>query len=269
MHLSLIHPRLFHSLALIEPVIQPGPPPGPNAALPSSLKPDTWPSRSSAEDFFRKNKAYKNWDSRAFDQYLRYGLRDVPNSSASKTNGPVRLTTTKDQEAWTYARSNFISTSDQHQARLLAPDLSGENAAFLFHRPEMVQTFHNLPNVRPNVLWLFGARSYINGSEASRAEKVARTGTGVGGSGGAVAGRVQSMIIEKGGHTLPFERVRECASMLALWLARQLQEFDSEEQFLQGHDSGRSQHGMKNLSKLWMENVVLKPDEKRHDKSRL
>ena len=84
-----------------------------------------------------------------------------------------------------------------------------------------------------------------------------------------MAGRVQSMIIEKGGHTLPFERVRECASMLALWLARQLQEFDSEEQFLQGHDSGRSQHGMKNLSKLWMENVVLKPDEKRHDKSRL
>lgn len=269
MHLSLIHPRLFHSLALIEPVIQPSAPPGPNAALPSSLRPDTWPSRSAAEEYFRQGKAYRNWDPRVLDQYLKYGLRDLPNSLVGKSNGPVTLTTTKHQEAWTYARSNFVSMSDRHQARLLAPDLSAESADYLFHRSEMVQTFYNLPNVRPNVLWLFGARSYINGSQASRAEKVASTGTGIGGSGGAETGNVESIIIQDGGHMLPFEHVRQCAFTLAPWLAKQVQDFNEVEQFHQGHDSGRSQHGMKLLSKHWLENVTLKTDAKRSEKSRL
>jgi len=267
--LSLIHPRLFHSLALIEPVIQSSPPTGPNAALPSSLRPDTWPSRSAAEEFFRNGKAHRNWDPRVLDQYLKYGLRDLPNSFAGKSNGPVTLTTTKHQEAWTYARSNFISTSDRHQARLLAPDLNVENAECLFHRPEMVQTFYNLPNVRPNVLWLFGARSYINSSQASRAEKVACTGTGIGGSGGAEAGHVENTVIQDGGHMLPFEHVQECASTLAPWLAKQVQDFNILEQFHQGHDSERSQQGMKILSKHWLENVMLKSDAKRSEKSKL
>lgn len=232
-----MHPRLFHSLVLIEPVIQTGPPPGPNPALLSSLRPDSWPPRTAAEGSFRRSKAFKKWDVRALDQYLRYGLQDLDTSTP---NGPVLLTTPKHQEAWTYARSNFVSVPDQRQARLLTPDLSIEDSRFLFHRPEMVQTFTNLPFLRPNVLWLFGGRSSINTPEASRVEKVARTGTGIGGSGGAEAGRVDSITIEKGGHMLPFECVQECASLLAPCPAKQMQEFDEEDQFLKRHDSGRS-----------------------------
>ena len=272
MNLSLIHPRLFHGLALIEPVIQPDPPPGPNAALFSTTRLDTWPSQEAAEDSFRKNKAFKNWDKRALDQYLRYGLYEKPNSipaEVMRAPRPVTLTTTKHQEAWTYLRSNFTSTPDNQQARLLAPDLSEENAACLFHRPEMVLTFRNLPSVRPNVLWLFGAKSYINGSEASRAEKVALTGIGIGGSGGGKNGKVESTTIEKGSHMIPFENVQECASLIAPWLEKQIRDFESVEQFLSEHDSGKSDQDRKAVSELWQKNVRLGPRARRNDNSRL
>lgn len=158
--------------------------------------------------------------------------------------------------------------SNNDQARLAAPDLNAENSAHLFHRPEMVMTFQNLPYVRPNVLWIFGALSPINTPD-SQAEKAARTGTGVGGNGGAEAGKVEKENVEKGGHMLPFENVQECASILALWLERQIEDFNSAETFLQGHRSGRSERNMLAVSKLWLENVQLKPLEKRIDKPKL
>ena len=158
--------------------------------------------------------------------------------------------------------------ADDHQARLVAPDLDAENATHLFHRPETVLTFQNLPNVRPNVLWMFGALSPIN-TVASQDEKVARTGTGVGGNGGVETGKVEKEVVEKGGHLLPFENVQKCASLLALWLEKQIEDFKTVERLLQEHDSGKSEHDMRKVSKLWLQNVRLKPREKRTDRSKL
>lgn len=98
---------------------------------------------------------------------------------------------------------------------------------------------------------------------------MARTGTGIGGSGGAKFGRVESAIVKEGDHLLPFERVQECASLLAPWFEKQIQDFKLMEQFLQEHDSGRSEQDMKRVSKLWSKNVQLDPNEKRKTKSRL
>lgn len=270
MHLSLIHPRLFHSLALIEPVIQSGSPSGPNAALPSSLRPDLWPSRSAAEASIRGNKFFKRWDSRALDRYLQYGLRRTPTAlfPTQAESGPVTLTTTKHQEAWSYVRSNFVSMSDDNKARLVAPDLDAENMTHLFHRPEMVLTFLNLPSVRPNVLWIFGASSPIN-TLASQDEKVIRTGTGVGGNGGADAGKVEKEVVQKGGHMLPFENPQECASLLAPWLEKQIEDFQTVEKFVGQHVSGRSERNMLAVSEQWFKNVRMKPREKRIDKPNL
>ena len=270
MHLSLLHPRLFHGLALIEPIIQRGAPPGPNAALASSFRSDLWPSRSAAEASLRKNKFFSSWDSRALDQYLQYGLRETPTAlfPPETRSGGITLTTTKHQEAWSYVRSNFVSIANDHQARLVAPDLDSEDSTHLFHRPEMVLTFQQLPNVRPNILWIFGASSPIN-TLASQAEKLARTGTGVGGNGGAEAGNVEKEVVEKCGHMLPFENVQQCASILALWLEKQMKDYNATEEFLQEHDSGRSEPGMMKVSKLWLQNVRLKPREKRAGKPNL
>ena len=259
-----MHPRLFHSLALIEPIIQHGAPSGPNAALPSSFRKDLWPSRSAAEASLRQNRFFQSWDLRALNKYLQYGLRETPTVlfPAEAKSGPVTLTTTKHQEAWSFARSNFVPTPDSHQARLIAPDLDAENRTYYFHRAEMVLAFQDLPSVRPNVLWLFGALSPINTS-GSQDEKMARTGTGVEGSGGAEAGNVEKSTIEQCGHMLPFEKVQECASLLASWLEKQIEDFEMVERFQQEHASGRSERHMMAVSKLWLSNVRLKPGEKR------
>lgn len=158
--------------------------------------------------------------------------------------------------------------ANDRQAQLVAPDLDAENATHLFHRPEMVLAFQNLPNVRPNVLWMFGALSPIN-TLASQAEKVAHTGTGVGGNGGAKAGKVEKEVVENSGHMLPFENIPKCASILAVWLGKQINDFEAVERFHKEHDSGKSEREMMAVSKLWLQNVRLKPREKRPDKPKL
>ena len=265
-----MHPRLFHSLALIEPIIQEGAPENfSNVVLSSSLRRDLFPSRTAAEQSFRKNKFYQSWDSRALDKYLQYGLRETPTALYPEApNGYVTLTTTKHQEVWSFVRSNFISTPNDRQARLISPDLSEDNMTHLFHRPEMAITFENLPKVRPNVLWVFGGSSPLNPEEAQN-EKVARTGTGIGGNGGVRAGSVETVVVEDGGHMLPFEKVEKCAAALAAWLQKQIEDFEAVEKFYREHPSGRSEREMLVVSKLWLDNLRLKPRTKRTDKSKL
>ena len=271
--MSLLHPRLLHGLALIEPVIQEGAPSGPNAALPSSYRRDLWSSRSEAEESLRKNKYFQTWDARALANYLRYGLRDAPTAiyPLAPETDPVTLTTTKHQEAWSFVRSNFAPMTagpDDRTERWVAPDLDAENRTHLFHRAEMGLTFRNLPLVRPSVLWVFGAESYIN-TPASRDEKMALTGTGIGGNGGGEISRVEKVVVEKAGHMLPFENVQDCASILARWLGKVVVDFEAEEAFHREHHSGRSERDMLVTSDRWMANVRLKARERRIIKENL
>ena len=129
-------------------------------------------------------------------------------------------------------------------------------------------TFENLPRVRPNVLWLFGGLSPLS-SEKAQDEKVARTGTGIGGNGGVRAGSVERIVVDDGGHMLPFEKVEECAAILATWLEKQMQDFEAVEKFYRENPSGRSERDMLVVSKLWLEKMRLDPRTKRTDKPKL
>ena len=254
----------------MEPIIQEGHAENaPNVSMSSSFRRDLFPSRTAAEQSFRRNNFYRSWDSRALEKYLQYGLRETPTALyPDAPNGSVTLTTTKHQEVWSFVRSNFISMPDDRQARLLSPDLSEENSTYLFHRPEMVMTFENLPNVRPNVLWLFGGLSALS-FEKAQDEKIARTGTGIGGNGGVRVRSVERVVVEDGGHMLPFEKVEKCAAVLAAWLEKQMQDFEAVEKFYREHPSGRSERDMLVVSKLWLDNVRLDPRTRRIDKPNL
>ena len=242
---------------------------GPNVALSSTFRRDLFPSRTAAEQSFRKNRFYQSWDSRALNKYLQYGLRETPTALyPDAPSGSVTLTTTKHQEVWSFVRSNFLPAPNKRQARLLSPDLSEENMTYLFHRPEMAMTFENLPNIRPNVLWVFGGLSALSTKEAQD-QKIARTGTGIGGNGGVKAGSVERVVVEDGGHMLPFEKVEKCAAVLAAWLEKQMEDFEAVEKFYREHPSGRSERDMLVVSKLWLENVQLVPHTKRTDNSKL
>ena len=257
-----MHPRLLHSLALIEPIIQDGAPQGPNAALPSSYRPDFWPSRDAAEVAVRKTKFFQQWDSRVLHKFLEYGLRPTPTAiyPGREHEGGATLATTKHQEAWSFLRSNFgpLAKEAGHQSeRLSAPDLSPEHRTHMFHRPEIALSNQILPNVRPQVLWVFGARSHINTAEG-REDKLRRTGTGVGGSGGAAVGQVEEVTLAKAQHMLPLEKPQEVGQVLASWLEKQLKDYRDVEDWYRTNESGKSERDMLVLSKSWMKNVRQK-----------
>lgn len=283
--LSLLHPRLFHSLALFEPIIQDDVPQGPNAALPSSLRPDFWPSRERAAASFRKNKMFSAWDTRVLDRFLEHGLRETPtplyptaatshDSAHSGCKIPVTLTTSKHQEAWSYLRPNFSprpagDPSLNHQERLLSPDLDPSfEGTRLFHRAEVVLTNVYLPQLRPRVLWIFGERSPINSLQLQD-DKMMRTGTGAGGSGGARLGKVDKIIVPRTAHLVMFEQVGKSAAILVDWLHKQLQTFREDEAFYRLWTSEKSQNDMLIMSDRWLKEVRQKRDVERPIKEKL
>lgn len=269
-----MHPRLFHSLALIEPILQRDSPPGPNAAFFASYRPDLWPSREEAEASFRKNSYFRSWEPRVLEKYCQYGLRDTPTAlhPTDANSGAVTLTTSKHQEAWSYVRPNFTPRSTDphdHLERLISPDLDpSSERACRFSRAEPAQMLQNLPYVRPSILWIFGSRSRIN-PENLQDEKMARTGTGTGGNGGVKAGRVEKAIVENGSHMLPFEKVQECAVILGPWFEKKVEDFEAEETFHREHRRGKSEQDMLVMSKQWLTGVRAKPGTQRPIKEHL
>lgn len=55
-----------------------------------------------------------------------------------------------------------------------------------------------------------------------RADKLAVTGTGVGGSGGAPKGRVKEVLMQDTGHLIPMEKVQETSEHVVQWLVPEL-----------------------------------------------
>ncbi|KAK3402099.1 Alpha/beta hydrolase family-domain-containing protein [Sordaria brevicollis] len=221
--LSLLHPRLFSSLVLLDPVISKftkrGPTYGFMPMKQSAYRRDVWPSRKAAAEGFKKNKFYQTWDPRCLDVLIRDGLRLV-----SSDKEEVTLTTTKHQECFTYYRPKK-PINPRADLDLPPPDLPENEAndpAFPFYRAEGTMTTHFLPHLRPGVLWVFGEKSDVCPPE-SREEKLELTGTGWGGSGGVKAGRVEVKTVEGYGHLVPMEATIRCAQEAAEFIVKDLE----------------------------------------------
>jgi len=252
-YLASIHPRLFHSLILIDPVLQPSHPPGPNAALFSSIRRETWESRAKAESQIRRSPFFAAMDPRALDLFLDYGLRDTP-------DGGVVLSTPKAQEAWSYVRSNFHEMSeDRHRERMLNPDLEpfSEPSRLLTARGEVVPICDALPHLRPRVLYLYGEYSHINFDEV-RDYHTSTTGSGRGGNGGIAEGGVIEEVLEDCGHLCAFEKPSVLAKSAAQWLASEVERWKHEKDFWQTIDTKKSKNGRTELSDEWIR--VMKMD---------
>jgi hypothetical protein len=142
MQLATMHPQLFQSLILVEPMIQEAIPVEPNAALLTSIRPDRWESLERAKSHFMNNRFYRSWDRRTLQKYLEHGLRRLPTAlfPDDSCSGAVTLTTTKAQEAWSYLRSTSAlrTLNDQldEQERRMTADYTSDQAKYLFHRAE-------------------------------------------------------------------------------------------------------------------------------------
>lgn len=233
-NLSLMHPRLFHTVVLLDPVIQQhaASPQGPNIAQASTFRRDFWPSRREAEASFKKQKFYQSWDPKVLDLWCRYGIRDTPTSLFPEAGGAT-LTTTKHQECMTFLRPSWEAMTEDGQTivnRELVPDMRVDSVTkFPFYRPEAPNTFARLGELRPSALYIFGEESDMSFPEA-RKQKLEATGVDVGGSGGVRAGRVKEKVLKGIGHLVAMEAggSEGCAEAAAEWLGQEIKRFESE-----------------------------------------
>lgn len=254
---SLFHPRLFTSLAFVEPYIGTGDYPGVEKLLQlSTLKRDTWPSRAVAIE--KARKVFKRWDPRVFELWAKHGYRDLPATSTADSvteqNGkdtptppPVTLATTKHQETLMYAR---LAPNNDYAARGYDEPwypqtelvLSGMKSQdwHLTCRAEASLSDKMVVYLRPSVLYVSGSRSdhCRNGRHKRLAEK---TGTAFGEGARMSRNRVQHIVIEKASHSLPQEEVGATAEAVATWMSQQLQEWQRKERESRSHWAGQLQ----------------------------
>ena len=202
----------------------------------STYRKDIWLSRDAAAEEFRSSKFYREWDPRVLDRLIEYGLRDLPtpiypDDAMVKGKKRVTLTTTKHQEVFTFLRPNFDGYGpDKAPDRRTHADLNPAlPTIYPFYRADSPQTFFRLPELRPSVLYIFGDKSSLS-MPANCQAKMDTTGIGVGGSGGAAAGRVKSVRLEDAGHLMPMEAVGRTADAAVDWLDSEMQRWTKEEE---------------------------------------
>lgn len=235
-NLSLMHPRLLTTLIMLDPVIQrhasaPAGNPDPNRL--STFRRDLWPSRAAAESSFRKSKAYSKWDPRVLDRWCQYAIRETPTSVyPDEPSGGITLATTKHQECFSFMRPTWDAFDPDGNSVIrpdLIPDLHEESISkYPFYRPEPINTLLRLPQLRPPVLYIYGAISTVC-DPPSRAQKLSMTGIGHGGSGGAKEGKVEEVVLEGIGHLVAQEATEQCADALAPWVGQELKRWKREQ----------------------------------------
>ncbi|KAI0469045.1 Alpha/beta hydrolase family-domain-containing protein [Xylaria cf. heliscus] len=234
--------------------------PGITPARASASRRDVWPSKQAAIESFRRSRFYGGWDPRVLESWIQNSLRELPTAlypelpaspspspskpespsdPTSKPAGPgATLRTTKHQELFTFLRPLFphITTDTTTSpptytiSRSGAPDFDPTLASkssldvmqvFPFYRSEGATVFHQLPSVRPSVLFVHGATSEVSPPDV-RATRLATCGVGMGGSGGVSAGRVAEVLMEDKGHLFPMEVPADTARHAARWIASEV-----------------------------------------------
>ncbi|RMD40382.1 hypothetical protein DV735_g4740, partial [Chaetothyriales sp. CBS 134920] len=234
-NVALMHPRLFTTLILIDPIIQVqiAEYAGSNIAQLSTFRRDVWPSRKAATDSFRSSPFYAAWHPEVFERWCQYGLRDLPtrlhrHDPHGQTPNPVTLTTTKHNEVFTFLRpihradGGYVNRKEHLDLNTSSqPDPH-------FYRPEPPATFARLPELRPSVLYVFGAESPAASPELC-ALKMKYTGVGIGGSGGVPDGRVKRVRYDGVGHLVAMEVPEKTAEDAATWIGSELERWRQDE----------------------------------------
>ncbi|KAG6000891.1 hypothetical protein E4U43_001470 [Claviceps pusilla] len=243
-HAALLHPRLFHSVVLLDAVIaHSSASSGAEVAAASTIRRDVWPSREAAAASFRKSPFYQSWDPRVLDLWIEHGLRvRASHSSSSADPDPqgeneVTLTTSKHQEVFTFLRPSWPAFDLEGKTVIhadwikeMGPPQSFPTTLSLypFYRPEPMLTYDRLANVRPGVLFINGASSTVATAQETET-RAGLTGTARGGSGGLQTGRVKNVTHPRHGHLIPFENPAFCAQEACAFLAAEMAIWAAEE----------------------------------------
>ncbi|OCK85422.1 hypothetical protein K432DRAFT_318336 [Lepidopterella palustris CBS 459.81] len=235
--MAAVHqPRLFSGIIAMEPILITGYGRGAHKQHTSMLmmkRKDRWKSRKEARQFLKRSPYYAPFDSRVFEQIIKYDLRDIPPKPSTSKDHPdqsispeVTLTTPKSMEVYSMMRPNppipgFPAGPDHGPNHESIPVVPG------FHRAEGVSLHKNLPSILPRVLYVWATGWDLARIPNYRSHLLENTGTGPGGSGGAPEDRVREVWINCG-HPIPFERPTEMAALMAPWLQEHVGIWDQE-----------------------------------------
>ena len=242
MNVALFNPRLLQGLILLDPVVQPKTAEivkeakAPNMAAMSTFRRDVWGSREEAKSGFERSPFYQKWDQRVLQRWGDWGRRECPTVLCPQEKKPkVTLTTPVGQEVFTFLRPNFegngLRNGGNVERRTHADLDPASDSSWPFYRSEPPRTFERLEEVRPSVLYVIGGESGVNTQELDKI-RIERTGTGIGGSGGAPEGRVQSVTLESVGHLIPMEASEHTAKLASDWLGSEVGRWKAEEEEL-------------------------------------
>ena len=115
--------------------------------------------------------------------------------------------------------------------------------------------FAQLPLLRPRCFYVFGETSAAS-SRQLESDKLNVTGTGIGGSGGAAEGAVQSILVNGAGHFVPFERPQEVAEAVASWVSSDVKLWQTEQAALRKNwdrVEGRAKFTLSDDWRWWMQ----------------
>lgn len=273
-------------MILIDPFIHNMPDAGgPSWIAAFAKRPDVYPSREFATAI--SAKLMKTFDPRAIEVWGQHAFRDLPtvihpDTDSSDDSRPVTLTSSKHQETFLYIRPNFKrhkelglpddqdDTGEEgppppHDPLMVPDNRGGLYPNQRFYRPEPLFAWDCLPNVRPSVLYVNGAKSGLSLS-GHLSEAAERTGTGAGGSGGKAYGRVKEIVIPKGGHYVHLEKVAETAGAIGPWLASEGQRWAEDEKRLAENWEGLSVKEKSTLHKEWWKNLDFAAKEFKKNK---
>lgn len=222
--LSKLHPRLFHSVAFLDPWMA--------AEWTSPDAKGNWKRGVGRKDKFentdhagavlRKSPVMKRWDQRVFDRFTSSAWRNGPTLLHPDNGDNVVLKTPKQMELYTSARVNLdnLNTSPETASRvdrLQFPEMKYDLVQKMpYYMPLPKIAGEYLPHLRPRALFLYGNKGSASREEWSMSN-IEKTGTGSGGSGGIGLGAVEADTVS-GSHFFPFEQPTETAERLALWL---------------------------------------------------
>jgi pimeloyl-ACP methyl ester carboxylesterase len=247
-------------MILVDPIMQRDLGPHKAFARLSTSRRDIWPSREVAAKKFKSNKFYQMWDPRVLDKWIEYGLRDLPTEQypelpkdGDPEKPPVTLSTTTAQEVYLYLRAYYPDDRLLQDDNLMQDIHPDDREPFPFGRPETQELHRRLPEVKPSVLYIFGRQSEASPPEY-RQDKMERTGTGVGGSGGLANGKVKEVVLDCG-HLVGMEDPTGCAKACASFMADDLEKWALREQEWDNRLNGLSRRERVGINELWRKNI--------------
>ena len=277
--LALLHPRLFYTLVLLDPVIEY------NLSKievenkrklvsASTFRRDFWLSREAAKTSVQGSPLFSAWEPRVQERLIKYSLRSIPTALYASspdhdaTAEPVTLTTTKHQEVFTFIRPNynFDQSTDNplNLDRTTHADLdTSDPNTKPFYRPESSDVIRHLPELRPSVLYILGGTSDVLPNLAQREQRTNQTGTEIGGSGGVPVGRVECLTLGGCGHLFPMENVKKAATPTAGWLGKEFKRWSTEEQKFRKEWNSKSKIQKATVDQQWLDMIGPDPRKKK------